>query len=50
MKKRKIIALICLGLGLTCGAIGIYKYIEEKNAGKVKNQWERLDRYKGYTG
>ena len=34
MKKRKIIALICLGLGLACGAIGIYKYIEEKNAGK----------------
>lgn len=34
MKKRKIIALICLGLGVICGAIGIYKYIEEKNAGK----------------
>lgn len=39
MKKRKIIALICLGLGLTCGAIGIYKYIEEKNAGK---EYEKL--------
>ena len=39
MKKRKIIALICLGLGLACGAIGIYKYIEEKNAGK---EYEKL--------
>lgn len=39
MKKRKIITLICLGLGLTCGAIGIYKYIEEKNAGK---EYEKL--------
>lgn len=39
MKKRKIIALICLGLGFTCGAIGIYKYIEEKNAGK---EYEKL--------
>lgn len=39
MKKRKIIALICLGLGLTCGVIGIYKYIEEKNAGK---EYEKL--------
>lgn len=39
MKKRKIIALICLGLGLTCSAIGIYKYIEEKNAGK---EYEKL--------
>ena len=39
MKKRKIIALICLGLGLACGAIGIYKYIEEKNSGK---EYEKL--------
>lgn len=39
MKKRKIIALICLGLGLAYGAIGIYKYIEEKNAGK---EYEKL--------
>lgn len=39
MKKRKIIALICFGLGLTCGVIGIYKYIEEKNAGK---EYEKL--------
>lgn len=38
-EKRKIIALICLGLGLACGAIGIYKYIEEKNAGK---EYEKL--------
>lgn len=34
MKKRKVIALVLLGLGLICGAVGIMKYMEEKNAGK----------------
>ena len=34
MKKRKVIALVLLGLGMLCGAVGIMKYIEEKNAGK----------------
>ena len=34
MKKRKVIALVLLGLGILCGAVGIMKYIEEKNAGK----------------
>lgn len=34
MKKRTVIALICAILGLTCAGIGIYKYLEEKNAGK----------------
>lgn len=34
MKKRKVIALVFLGLGLICGAVGIMKYMEEKNAGK----------------
>lgn len=34
MKKRKVIALVLLGLGLICGAVGIMKYMEERNAGK----------------
>ena len=34
MKKRKVIAVVLLGLGMLCGAVGIMKYIEEKNAGK----------------
>ena len=39
MKKRKVIALVLLGLGILCGAVGIMKYIEEKNAGK---EYEKL--------
>ena len=34
MKKRKVIAVVLLGLGILCGAVGIMKYIEERNAGK----------------
>lgn len=34
MKKKKIIAFVCLGLGILCGIVGLYKYMEEKNAGK----------------
>lgn len=34
MKKSKIIAIVCVVLGVACGAVGIYKYLEEKNAGK----------------
>lgn len=34
MKKRTILAMICLCLGIFFGAVGLYKYIEEKNAGK----------------
>lgn len=34
MKKRTILAIICLCLGIFCGAVGLHKYIEEKNAGK----------------
>ena len=30
MKKKKIIAFVCLGLGILCGIVGLYKYMEEK--------------------
>ncbi len=34
MKKRKVIALVLLGLGILCGAVGIMTVIVEQNAGK----------------
>lgn len=33
MKKSRVIAGICLGAAAVCAAAGIYKYIQEKNAG-----------------
>lgn len=34
MRKKSIAAAICIFLGLLVGAVGIYKYIEEQQAGK----------------
>lgn len=34
MRKKSITAAICIFLGLLVGAVGIYKYIEEQQAGK----------------
>lgn len=34
MKKRSIAAIVCILLGVLVGAIGIYKYIEEQQAGE----------------
>ncbi|MFQ6808272.1 MAG: class B sortase [Blautia sp.] len=34
MRKKSIVAVICIFLGLLVGAAGIYKYIEEQQAGK----------------
>lgn len=34
MRKKGIAAAICIFLGLLVGAVGIYKYIEEQQAGK----------------
>ena len=34
MRKKSIAAVICIFLGLLVGAVGIYKYIEEQQAGK----------------
>ena len=33
MKKRMVAAIICLSLGILFGGIGLYKYMEEKQAG-----------------
>ena len=39
MRKKSIAAAICIFLGLLVGAVGIYKYIEEQQAGK---QYEEI--------